>query len=109
MYFADLLPNRLLRLLRKERATMRSLMALGLSRLQAFELLTHPAVGEAQSEAGVLDGLFDASDREEDGGVIMWWNDLEKDNRSVERMSLRHTDNILTIYCLAAMPAGEAL
>ena len=63
---------------------MSAVTALGLDRLKAFELLTHPAVGEAQSEAGVLDGLFDASDREEGGGVIVWWNDLEKDSRSVE-------------------------
>lgn len=71
---------------------MQSLTALGLTPLQTFELLTHPAVSEAQGEASVLDGLFDASDREEGGGAIMWWNDLEKDNRSAIASSCDHTN-----------------
>ncbi|KAJ6624174.1 hypothetical protein B0H10DRAFT_1943373 [Mycena sp. CBHHK59/15] len=31
-----------------------------------------------QGDAGVLDNVFDAGDRPEDGDVIVWWNDLEK-------------------------------
>jgi len=33
------------------------------------------------SVGGVTDGLFDASDRIEGGGVVVWWNDLEKDEQ----------------------------
>lgn len=60
---------------------MRHLVALGLNASQAIQLLTHNAVGLAQSDTGVLDGLFDASDRPEKRNVILWWNDMEKDAR----------------------------
>lgn len=72
----------LLRLMRKERGIMKNLMSLGLNATQALDLLTHKAVGLAQSDSGVLDGLFDASDRPEGGTVIGWCNDLETDPRS---------------------------
>ena len=77
----DMNPFALLRLLRRERGIMGSLMSLGLSSEQAIELLTHMAVAKAQSESGALDGLFDASDRAEGGGVIGWLNDIENDER----------------------------
>ena len=60
---------------------MLSLMSLGLSSEQAIELLTHMTIAKAQSESGALDGLFDASDRLEGGGVIGWLNDFETDER----------------------------
>ena len=60
---------------------MLSLMTQGLSSEQAVNLLTHRTVGIAQSESGVLDGVFDASDRLEGEDLIYWWNDFEKDNR----------------------------
>ena len=72
---------RLLRLLRKERDIMRSLTSLGLSTTQALELLTHPNISEAQSSSDVLDGIVDASDRQEGGGVIQWLNDFDADQR----------------------------
>jgi UDP-glucose:glycoprotein glucosyltransferase len=62
---------------------MLSLTRLGLSRSQALELLTHPAVSGAQ-ENDLLDGIFDASDRPEGGDVIMWWNNIEKDERCAD-------------------------
>ncbi len=74
-------PFGLLRLLRRERGIMLSLMSLGLSSEQAIELLTSVKIAKAQSVSGALDGLFDASDRAEGGGVIGWLNDLEKDER----------------------------
>ncbi|KAJ7909648.1 glycosyltransferase family 24 protein [Mycena leptocephala] len=77
----DINPLGLLRLVRKERTVMMSLTSLGLSREEALDLLTHPAVSAAQGDAGVLDNVFDASDRPENGEVIVWWNDLEKDHR----------------------------
>ncbi|KAG5636220.1 hypothetical protein H0H81_008754 [Sphagnurus paluster] len=77
----DVNPFALLRLLKKERATLLSLTSLGLSRAEAFELLTHPSIATAQTGADVLDGLFDASDRTEGGDVVVYWNDMEKDTR----------------------------
>jgi UDP-glucose:glycoprotein glucosyltransferase len=70
----------LLKVLRKERDTMASLTSLGLNATEAIEALTHPAIAKAQSSAA-QEGLFDASDREEGGGVIVWWNNLETDSR----------------------------
>ncbi len=60
---------------------MQSLMSLRLTSEQAIELLTHRAVGVAQADSGVLDGIFDASDRLEGEGAIVWWNDFENDSR----------------------------
>lgn len=77
----DMNPFTLLRLLRKERAVMTSLGSLGLTPGQALTLLTHNAVSQAQTDTGVLDGLFDASDRSEGGDLIVWWNDFENDAR----------------------------
>lgn len=77
----DVNPFGLLRLLKKERALMRSLTGdVGLSRSEAFELLTSPDVAKSQV-GGVLDGIVDASDRIEGGNVIIYWNDIEKDSR----------------------------
>lgn len=71
----------LLRILRKERTLINSLTSLGLKSGQAIDLLTHPAIALAQSEKGVTDGVFDASDRVEGGGVVVWWNDISKDKK----------------------------
>ncbi|CDO68442.1 Glycosyltransferase Family 24 protein [Trametes cinnabarina] len=77
----DLNPFALLRAIRRERGIMLSLLSLGLSPEQAIELLTHRTIAEAQSSGGILDGIFDASDRPEGGDVIGWLNDLENDPR----------------------------
>lgn len=76
----------LLRILRKERDTIGQIKDLGVSASQAIDLLTHEAVMLSQAEGRVVRGIFDASDRPEEGGVIMWWNDFEKDARSVVRI-----------------------
>ncbi|KAG5641244.1 hypothetical protein DXG03_005668 [Asterophora parasitica] len=77
----DINPFGLLRHLKKERAAMVSLTSLGISRAEAFELLTHPSIAGANSGGDILDGLFDASDRPEGGGVVVYWNDMEEDTR----------------------------
>ncbi|KAI4517310.1 glycosyltransferase family 24 protein [Schizophyllum commune Loenen D] len=71
----------LLRLLRKEREVVLSLTELGLSAGQAVELITHPAIAAAQKGKDYADGVFDASDREEGGDVIVWWNNMLEDSR----------------------------
>lgn len=77
----DVNPFGLLRWLKKERALMKSLTGdVGLSRGEAFELLTSPDVARSQV-GGVLDGIVDASDRIEGGNVIFYWNNIEKDSR----------------------------
>jgi UDP-glucose:glycoprotein glucosyltransferase len=70
-----------MRLILKERAIVNYLTDLGLPVGQAIELLTHPTLSNANSGAGALDGLYDASDRQEDGLAISYLNDLEKDAR----------------------------
>lgn len=86
-YFCSMLivslAGRLLRLMKKERGVINAATGLGLSPQQAIELLTHRIVGLAQGESGVLDGIFNASDRPEGGDLIIWWNDFENDPRCV--------------------------
>lgn len=77
----DVNPFALLRLLKKEKGIVNSLVEEGLTRSQAFELLTHNAIANQQRETGVLDTIFDASDRLEGENIIVWWNDIEKDTR----------------------------
>ena len=77
----DVNPFALLRLLKKEKTVIQSLTSYGLSNSQAFELLTHPSIASAQKDSGMMEAVFDASDRPEGGGLIMWWNDMEKDTR----------------------------
>jgi UDP-glucose:glycoprotein glucosyltransferase len=72
-------------MIRKERNLIASLTALGMTPYQAMDLIVDPIVA-VQSEAGLLDGIFDVSDRIEGGGVILWWNDIEGDSRSVPRL-----------------------
>ena len=72
---------KLVDLLKKEKDLMRTVTSLGLERSESLKVLSHSAVATAQKDGGVTDGLFDASDRTEGGGVIVWWNDLEKDKR----------------------------
>ena len=92
--------NSLLRTLRKERKTMESLTAVGLTSSQAFELLTHPSISASQSQSGVLDGIFDASDRPEGGNIIVWWNDFENDSRQVWRFLVCSVCSLLVIGTL---------
>ena len=74
-------PFGLLKLLKKERGVIENLMAQGLNTNEAFDVLTHSAISEAQRGGATMDAVFDASDRLEGGGVIVWWNDMEKDKR----------------------------
>lgn len=103
----DVNPLGLLRLLRKERAVMLSLAALGIPRPQVLELLTHPSISASQAGKNVLDGLFDASDRPEKGEVITWWNDIEKDSRYGYRLYL---NRLLYPSCYySGTPSGARL
>ncbi|CAK9782754.1 hypothetical protein CC85DRAFT_260485 [Cutaneotrichosporon oleaginosum] len=75
----DLNAFSLLSIVRRERHHINSLMALGLSSKQAYELLSDKLIGEAATDVDPLEGLVDASDRAEGGGVVLYLNDLEKD------------------------------
>lgn len=68
---------------------MSGLTSLGLTPEQAVELVSHESIYAAQREGGVIEGIFDASDREEGDNVIIWWNDIEKD-----QMYAPWTDNM---------------
>ncbi|KNZ76128.1 UDP-glucose:glycoprotein glucosyltransferase [Termitomyces sp. J132] len=93
----DVNPFGLLRWLKKERSLIGSLTGeVGLSRKEAFELLTSPEVAGSQGN-GVLDGIVDASDRIEGGGVVVYWNDMEKDSR-YERWSTSVFTLIQPVY-----------
>ncbi|KAF9648458.1 glycosyltransferase family 24 protein [Thelephora ganbajun] len=72
-------PLSLLKVLRQERDIMSSLTSLGLTPEHAVELVSHESILAAQREGGAVEGIFDASDREEGGDVIVWWNNIEKD------------------------------
>jgi len=74
-------PFSILNKLRSEREIMGSLTQLGLSPKQALDVLSSKHVQKSLSQGTLLDGVFDASDRAEGGDVVIWLNDLEKDER----------------------------
>ncbi|KAG8706111.1 hypothetical protein FRC09_002564, partial [Ceratobasidium sp. 395] len=77
----DMNPFSLLRLIRRERQVMSSLMNTGLTSQQAIQVLANGAIGRAATKSSTTDSIFDASDRLEGGKAIVWLNDIEKDQR----------------------------
>lgn len=66
--------------LRRERKMISGVMDLGLTGTEAISLLTHQSVAEAKAEdAEALRFLW--HDEPEDGKVILWLNNIEKDKR----------------------------
>lgn len=88
-------PFALLRIMRRERKFVTDIQGLSshLSTKQARDVLMHEGIGAAASGGStsrgrdvalspeVLGDIFDAGDKQEGGGLILWWNDLEKDKR----------------------------
>lgn len=72
-------PFALVEMLRRERKLINGVRDLGLNGKQAVSLLGHEAVSTAKSEQE--SARYDWTDRPEDGRVIVWLNDLEKDSR----------------------------
>lgn len=87
-------PFSILSKLRSEREIMDQLMSLGLNPKQALDVLSSKHVHKALSQGTVLDGVFDASDRSEGGDVVLWLNDLEKDERYVGMKKSLHAVSI---------------
>ena len=73
--------RRLLKNIRQERELTLALTSLGFTPRQAFELISDPLIGEAQTQPDPGEGIYDASDRLEGQDVILWWNDITKDSR----------------------------
>jgi UDP-glucose:glycoprotein glucosyltransferase len=71
----------LLKVVRAEKKLATSLVSLGLTPKQSFQLLADPVIGQKQTAEEPGEGVVDASDRPEGGGVVVWWNDIEKDSR----------------------------
>lgn len=71
----------MLSIVREERQRMMALTSLGLTPDQAFNLLTDDDIATAMTEPEPMMGIVDAGDKIEGGGVITWWNNIEKDKR----------------------------
>lgn len=72
-------PFTLLDMIRKERNLLGGVRSLGFSGKQAVSLLGHKEVAAAKMQDD--SPRFDWTDREEEGRVILWLNDLENDER----------------------------
>ncbi|AEO60260.1 glycosyltransferase family 24 protein [Thermothelomyces thermophilus ATCC 42464] len=73
-------PFGLVELLQRERKLINGVLDLGLSGQQAISLLGHPEIAQARS-GDEEPRRFDWRDEIEDGRVIIWLNNLEKDKR----------------------------
>lgn len=69
----------LLEQIRHERSMIGSLRGLGLSGLEAVKILSHLAIAESKTRGESQ--RYDYRDSSEDGKVIIWLNDIEKDKR----------------------------
>ncbi|GES84353.1 UDP-glucose:Glyco protein glucosyltransferase-domain-containing protein [Rhizophagus clarus] len=74
-------PFSLLKLLRRERQNVLSLMSLNMTSRQAVELLASPIILELKSSQDLVKGIFDVRDKSEKKNIITWFNDIEKDKR----------------------------
>ena len=74
------------RVLRKEKEWVRALESLGLSRQEAVRVVSDSGGEDGNSKTSqgspeILDGRVDASDRPEGGDIVLWWNNIEEDER----------------------------
>ena len=73
------------RVLRKEKEWIRALEALGLSRQEAVRVVSESGGGgedgKPKASQEISDGRVDASDRPEGGDIVLWWNNIEEDER----------------------------
>ncbi|GBC31348.2 uncharacterized protein OCT59_016320 [Rhizophagus irregularis] len=74
-------PFSLLKLLRRERQNVLSLMSLNMTSQQAVEFLASPIILESKSSQELTKGIFDVRDKSEKQNIIIWFNDIEKDKR----------------------------
>lgn len=88
-------PFALLRSMRRERKIVTDIQGLSshMKTKQARDVLMHEGIGaaavggttskgrDAVLTPDVLGDVFDAGDKQEGGGLVLWWNDLEKDKR----------------------------
>src|SRR5699024_2102652 len=65
--------------LRRERRLIDKFRDLGIPAQEAVDLLSHPLLGEALVQDTAQ--RFNYKDEIEDGNVIIWMNDIEKDAR----------------------------
>ncbi|RIA98379.1 Glycosyltransferase Family 24 protein [Glomus cerebriforme] len=74
-------PFSLLKMLRRERQNVLSLMSLGMNSQQAIDLLASPIISELKSSQDLIKGIFDVRDKSDKKNILIWLNDLEKDER----------------------------
>ncbi|KAF9098169.1 hypothetical protein BGX29_007755 [Mortierella sp. GBA35] len=77
-------PFNLLRLIRRERNALTSLVTMDISSKKAIDLLTDIGTVEGSNNAGGSaepQGVFDVRDKSEEKNIIVWINDLESDQR----------------------------
>lgn len=72
-------PFDLLDHLRRERELIADGKSLGLTGREVVDMLSHPAITEAQTSDDVV--RYDWRDQIEGGNIIIWMNDIEKDKR----------------------------
>lgn len=68
-------------ILREERHRSLALTSLGFTPEQAYHLLTDEQISDSLTDPNPMTTLVDASDKLESGGVITYWNNIEKDKR----------------------------
>ncbi|CAG8523322.1 6133_t:CDS:10, partial [Paraglomus occultum] len=73
-------PFQILKLLKRERHTILSFTRLGLTAVQAISLVSSPMLW-TKSADDVSNNIYNIFDTSENGNVLMWFNDLEKDPR----------------------------
>jgi UDP-glucose:glycoprotein glucosyltransferase len=65
--------------LKRERTLINSFKSMGVTSAEAIGLLSHPGIADAHQDSDTQ--RYDWRDTIEQGNVILWMNDIEKDRR----------------------------
>lgn len=72
---------RLLKAMKKERLLLKVLNKIGISSSDSIELLSHPMLSSQKGGSENSDDVYDVRDDSEKEDLVIWWNDIETDER----------------------------
>ncbi|KAJ2964307.1 hypothetical protein NQZ79_g834 [Umbelopsis isabellina] len=74
-------PFSLLKAMKKERLLLKVLNKIGISSSDSIELLSHSVLSAQKGASESSDDVYDVRDDSEEEDIVIWWNDIETDER----------------------------
>lgn len=67
--------------MKKERLLLKVLNKIGISSSDSIELLSHSVLSAQKGASESSDDVYDVRDDSEEEDIVIWWNDIETDER----------------------------